>query len=177
MHIMIDLETMGVRPDAAIVSIGAVHFDQTEVHSQFHVAIQLASCLEHGLTQDQSTVDWWMKQSAAARSSWQGDHAVSLDEGMAMFSVWVRNIGSEKQIKPWGNGADFDLVLLKSAYTALNADPPWRFYNHHCFRTVKNLFPTIGVPRAGTHHNALDDAMHQVQHLQAICKFGGLKLS
>jgi len=191
-HIMIDLETMGLRPDAAIVSIGAVHFegftDQSLDHGAvlghndlrvvdtLHVAVSLKSCLDAGLTTDQSTVDWWAKQSAQARSSWQQEGAPTLLEALTQLSRWALRDSSDRQVCPWGNGADFDLVLLKSAYGAIGADPPWRYYNHRCYRTVKGLFPVAEVPRQGTHHNALDDAMHQVSTLRQIVRSHRLRI-
>lgn len=175
-HIMIDLETMGLRPDAAIISIGAVHFNATEVVSKFYTPVSLASCLAAGLTQDQSTVDWWAKQSPEARAAWQTEDAPSFEDAMIKFTGWVREVGPEREIAPWGNGPDFDLVILTSAYRALHAETPWRFYNHHCFRTMKNLFIVGAPPRAGTHHNALDDAMHQVAHLQTILNVHRIRL-
>lgn len=76
----------------------------------------------------------------------------------------------------WGNGADFDPVLLSSAYRAIGRPPPHKFYNVHCFRTLKNLFPVEKPARDGTHHNALDDAIHQVKHLHKILQEHGITL-
>lgn len=171
-HFMLDLETMGLRPNAAIVSIGATHFNATSIIDRFHTSINLQSCLDVGLVTDQSTVNWWEKQSVEARSSWDTPDAPSLHTALSMFGDWLRKWASSTgQIAPWGNGADFDLVLLTSAYHALDADPPWKFYNHHCFRTIKNLLPpSPEVVRKGTHHNALDDAIFQTEQLQDILK-------
>ena len=165
---MIDLETMGLRPTSAIVSIGCVLFDQTTIKDKFYTNVSLQSCLDAGLTTDKSTVDWWAKQSEEARSAWQKDDAPSLFEGLGSFGNWLRSHCHEKFICPWGNGSDFDLVLLKSAYESQQAETPWRFYNHHCFRTMKNMFMVDDTPRVGTYHNALDDAITQVNHLHKI---------
>jgi hypothetical protein len=35
---------------------------------------------------------------------------------------------------------------------------------------MKNLDPHLKLERAGTHHDALDDAVHQALHLQKISK-------
>lgn len=38
-----------------------------------------------------------------------------------------------------------------------------------CFRTLKNLWPHIEpAKRTGTHHNALDDAIWQTEHIFTI---------
>lgn len=175
-HVMIDIETMGIRPTSAIISIGAVHFDKTQIFSEFYVNVSLKSCMDVGLTTDQSTVDWWMKQSVEARMAWQREDAPQLMESLTQFTLWLRSFGSDKQICPWGNGADFDLTILGNAHAALQLDPPWKFYNHHCFRTMKNMFEVAVPIRQGTHHNALDDAKHQVLHMQRILQNHNIEL-
>jgi hypothetical protein len=175
-HVMVDLETMGLQPNAAIVSIGAVHFDKTEILSTFYTPISLKSCLEHGLTQNQSTIDWWMKQSVEARMAWQTEDAPSLLDALSHYTSWLRKIGTDKEIGPWGNGSDFDNVLMVSAHRALDVDPHWQFWNHRCFRTMKAMFPVANFPRVGTHHNALDDAKHQALHLQRILQIHKIEL-
>jgi exodeoxyribonuclease VIII len=167
-HIMLDLETMGIQSNACIISIGAVHFDKASLYSEFYTAVSLKSCQDAGLSTDQSTVDWWMRQSVEARMAWQRDDAPELLDALSQFTQWLRSIGSEKEICPWGNGADFDLTIISSAHKALGVDPAWKYYNHHCFRTMKNMFQVADFPRQGTHHNALDDAKHQAVHLQRI---------
>lgn len=169
-HVMIDLETMGLRPTSAILSIGAVHFDHVGVIDKFYTAISLKSCQAAGLTVDQSTVNWWSKQTDDARKAWDQADAPSLYQGMKAFYQWCQRVAADKYLCPWGNGADFDLVLLKNAFDALDVEPPWRYYNHHCFRTMKNVMPVEPPAREGTHHNALDDAIYQVQYLQKILR-------
>jgi exodeoxyribonuclease VIII len=70
----------------------------------------------------------------------------------------------------WGNGATFDNVILANAYDACRIRRPWKYYADMCFRTVRNQYPHVQVKRQGTHHNALDDALTQAHHLQAIYK-------
>lgn len=175
-HIMIDIETMGLEPNAAIISIGAVHFDKANLFTEFYTSVSLKSCLDLGLTTTQSTVDWWQKQSVEARMAWQNEDAPTLPDALVKFNRWALGIGSLSEICPWGNGADFDLTILGSAHRALQVDPPWKYYNHHCFRTMKNMFRVADFPRQGTHHNALDDAKHQALHLQRILANHNLEL-
>lgn len=69
-HLMIDLETMGNKPTAPIVTIGAIFFDpQTgSLGAEFYMAVNLASAMEQGATPDGDTILWWLKQSAEARA-------------------------------------------------------------------------------------------------------------
>ncbi len=70
----------------------------------------------------------------------------------------------------WGNGADFDLPLLWSAFRAVGIMKPWAPYSGRCYRTMKNLVPTVMMMREGMHHRALDDAISQANHLARIVK-------
>lgn len=176
-HHMIDLETMGLRPTSAILSIGIVLFDQTSIIDKFYTPVSLKSCLEFGLTTDKSTEDWWAKQSDVARKAWDTADAPALDVAMSMMAQWMRSHGGYKQTCPWSNGADFDLVLLANACRAIEAETPWPFYNHHCFRTMKNVFLVEPSARVGTYHNALDDAVTQTNHLHRILDVHRIKLS
>ena len=171
-HVMLDLETFGNGNDAAIISIGAVKFNEAEILDEFHVGVDPATCQAVGLKIDASTVLWWLdNERQAARDAMYVLEKVDLGSALAGFSDWF---GDEKPI--WGNGATFDNVILRSAYRACGLDYPSRFWLDRCYRTVKSLAPGIELVREGTHHDACDDARCQAKHLQAICAHlgGGL---
>lgn len=68
----------------------------------------------------------------------------------------------------WSNGADFDIPIMLSLYQQLSLTPPWKFYNHRCFRTLKELHPVRYAAAKKkfsnpTKHNALADAIWQAQ--------------
>jgi inhibitor of KinA sporulation pathway (predicted exonuclease) len=84
--------------------------------------------------------------------------------GLTAFQRWLSDLAPLKEIALWGNGSDFDNVLLAQAYAAAKMDYPIRYYNNRCFRTLKNLGLAVQEPqREGTFHNALDDAKHQAK--------------
>lgn len=165
--IMVDLETYDTRSSAAILSIGACHIDwqREEITDPFYRIIDLQTCLDAGLTESESTKKWWDRQGPEARRVFT-DPSVSLLQGLTDFATYLKFFGTSK-VKLWGNGSDFDNVILTHAYNKLGLDAPWRFYNNRCFRTVrKELASYIQEPdRAGVHHNALDDAMFQASIL------------
>lgn len=176
-HVMLDLETMGQGPTAAIVSIGAVQFGLTENGAEwlgpsFYRAVKLASAMASGGTVDASTVLWWLRQSDAARDALQDPAAVTLDEALSEFRYWCNGLSSSAappRVCMWGNGAAFDNVILRGAFERHGIVPPWSHWDDRCFRTMKREHAHIGPPqRQGVHHNALDDAMHQARHLCAI---------
>jgi len=170
MHVMIDLETMGNRPDAPIVAIGAVKFDAERIRDEFYVNVDLKSAVEEGGAKiDADTVMWWMKQDDAARGALEKE-AKSVVVALYAFRDWLK---PHEPVGVWGNGATFDNVILSETYRRLKLNPPWPFWADRCYRTVKNLYPDVPLVRSGTHHNAVDDARTQAEHLIAISKAAG----
>lgn len=186
--VMADLETLGTRPGSIIISIGATKFDENGPYGEpFYMRIDMQSCVDAGLLIDVDTVKWWMKQSDEARAEFQKD-AGHLYQALESFSFWcdalfvrkfsiserrmVVNPSANSNIELWGNGANFDNALLKAAYDKVGLEAPWEFWNDRCYRTLKAMYPHIKMPkRTGTHHNALDDAISQVNHLILLPAF------
>lgn len=160
--IMLDLETMGNGPNAAIVAIGACYFDANGIGDTFYQVVSLESSVQCGGIMDAPTVLWWMGQSDAARRQFENP-GVPIVESLLSFASWC-----DPDAEVWGNGAAFDNVILASAYRRTNLPIPWKFWNDRCYRTVKSRSSVPMPPRKGTAHNALDDAINQAYHLIAI---------
>ncbi|WP_369894156.1 3'-5' exonuclease [Klebsiella pasteurii] len=177
-HVMVDLETMGKKSDAPIVSIGAVIFDPATgiLGEKFYKVVSLESAVSWGAEIDPSTVIWWMKQSSEARSEIANDNAIQLDDALLQFSDFVlENIsGGRKTAQIWGNGATFDNTILRSSYELACIDCPWDYWNDRDVRTMVELGKAIGfdpktsIPFEGEQHNALADAQHQARYVSAI---------
>lgn len=167
LDIMIDLETMSTKPNAAIIAIGAVEFDQNGIGERFYAKVSLQSSVESGGVIDPATVLWWMQQSDSARSEFSRP-AYHIVNALLDFQDWMAERGTFDELRVWGNGAAFDNVILASAYDRSTLSRPWQFWNDRCYRTMKNLYPHVELKRTGTHHNAVNDAESQAEHLVAI---------
>jgi len=164
-HVMVDLETLGNGSQSVIIALGAVTFDPSKglLGEQFYMVIDPQSCVDAGLKMDVSTVMWWMDQSDAARKA-VTKVGSPLGDVLFRFAQWLPT-----DPVVWGNGATFDNVILANAYKATNLPMPWKHWNDRCYRTLKNLYPRIQAPvRLGTAHNALDDAIFQATHANAL---------
>jgi hypothetical protein len=164
-HVMLDLETWGTKPGAALRSIGAVFFDlRGGTGAEFYANIDRESCLAAGLAVDPGTERWWSQQSKQAQDSLLVDPK-PLKEVVTLFHAWFFK---NKGLKVWSQGANFDGPLWEAAAAAVGARVPWKFYDTRDTRTVYDVFgfDTGMLPRAGTYHNALDDAKHQVRCVQ-----------
>lgn len=160
MQVMLDLETLGVSPGCAIVAIGAVRFDREQVTDEFYYRPEWGGRLDH------NTVRWWMGQSDAARAELLRDPDGPMERGLTEF---MKFLGSSPV---WGNGSDFDNVILASCYRRLSI-PGWSHRQNRCYRTVRSLLDVPGSPPTIKHH-ALEDARAQAVHLMAILHQLGL---
>lgn len=158
--VMLDIETMGTHPSAPIVAIGAVYFD-SEIKDTFYRTIKLST--NKGKI-DGDTVVWWLQQSEEARKDIINAKTPLVDALLA-FSEWL-----PKGVEVWGNGSNFDNVILRSAYQLHDMDCPFPFWKDRCYRTVCSLYPDNKRIQLGTYHNALDDAISQTKHLLELLK-------
>jgi len=168
---MLDLETMGNGPHAAITAIGAVLFDDVteQLGEAFYCRVDLASACQMGGVIDADTVQWWLRQDGDARQQVDGSQpAVHIAVALADFAEFIALHSDSRRVRMWGNGAAFDNVILGSAYRRAGIVAPWRYSNDRCYRTIRADHPDIKLQRTVVHHNALDDAISQARHLIAM---------
>lgn len=173
-HLMIDLETLGTNHDAPVLSLGAVFFnpDTGETGETFHQKIEFESACE-GRNLSPSTVKWWLEQSKEAQNELLAGESVTQGKALANFLLWVvNNCPDIKNVKPWGNGATFDISILESLLSANNIVTPWKYYNVRDVRTIvdcaKPLVKRDSVPFEGVKHDALADAIHQAKYVSLM---------
>ena len=171
-HLMIDLETMGKNPDATIISIGAIFFDpQTgDMGPEFSKTIDLDTA---GGVIDRDVIKWWLKQSREAQSAIMTDE-IPLDDALLQLREFIDENSGEFFVQVWGNGANFDNVILRRSYERQGIPCPWRYCNDRDVRTIVELGKAIdfdartAIPFEGERHNALDDARYQAKYVSAI---------
>lgn len=181
--VSLDLETLSTKPNAYILSIGAVeldlHDDDFGSTRSFYAVIK-----PHrypGFDIDSETVGWWFGQSDKARKEFvpagmlpilddPSQYIMGLPAALFALSAWF-----PKGATLWTDGAAQDCVWLRSAYTISGLEPaiPWGFRDERCYRTIRETYPHIKADPlpGGVHHNALSDAKFQAQHLRKIYRF------
>jgi len=171
---MLDLESLGTRPDCAILTLGAVKFDPFEVDrfgDGLYFRIDVNEQLELGREVQEDTLEWWGRQAEDVREEALGETGrISLTDmyqQLNRFLVGVNNI--------WCQGPAFDIVILENIYRQMGWPTPWQFWQ---IRDSRTLFGVHGDPReknkAGL-HNALEDCISQAQGVQEI--YHRLKIS
>lgn len=201
MHIMIDFETLSLKPNAVLLQLAAVAFDAKtrEVVSTLHVHIDPR--VQPGRDISADTVIWWVEQGEAARAALtnatrmadriESDTFENLSEeeqdslyeqaGMLItnaaqaFVAWFNGV-TDPEVESrhgalegvWSLGG-IDHVWLNSLMEYTGLKNPVAHYFQRDLRTMRAVFPAVGAPAfKGAKHNALDDALHQTEHLLDI---------
>jgi hypothetical protein len=170
--LMIDTETMGLPPDGALMSIGAVFFNlETQtLGPTFLRTINLATAVRDGATLNPGTIIWWLGQSDEARKAVRFS-AEDIRTTLADFSEFIAEHSRPQDVRTWGNSASFDLTIIGTAYQRAGMRTPWSPFRERCFRTVRNMYPAIEYnpdDKGDDAHNALADALFQARHLFKI---------
>jgi len=162
---MLDIETLGIEPGAAILSIGACTFDTEGVGETFEVSVDLESCQARGLKIDADTLQWWLTQDEAARDVLTGGAALP-----TALSELRHFLDTNDYDELWANSPKFDMAHLEAAYDALGWMVPWDFYELRDVRTVQALPGAVEIEQDGTTHDALDDAVYQAREVAATLR-------
>jgi len=155
-RVMIDIETLGLEPGAAIVSIGAVEFGPERLGETYEASITLSSCQDEGLTIDAETVEWWLDQSEEAQAQLAGGEPIR--NVLSEFVDWMRDFD-----EVWANSPKFDAEMLEAAGKAIGIGMPWAYYELRDYRTLTSLPQAPDDEHEGVAHDALDDATHQAR--------------
>lgn len=164
--VMLDIETLGTNPDCVILTVGMIKFDPTnpdkEPDNGLYFRLDVDAQLAMGRSVDESTLEWWNKQSADVRDEAMGDdNRVELSTFARELNKFV--VGASEL---WAQGATFDYVVLADLYKQLGIPVPWHYYQ---LRDSRTLFKVLGEPRASdraAQHNALADCYFQAKGVQ-----------
>ena len=161
-HIMIDIETLGTRSNSVILSIGVIEFDSSSITNGFEAVIDIDSCLQHGLIVEGGTIQWWMKQSDAARDIFR-QNGEALPDALKRLTQHI----NWQDSLVWANGTDFDISILSNAYHKCSMPTPWEYNAVRDYRTIVKTMPVNKV-QPTIAHSALADAIAQAQTLQTL---------
>jgi Fe-S cluster biosynthesis and repair protein YggX len=173
MDVMLDIETLCTKPEAVILTIGAVKFDpfSNKIGDGLYIKPDVDEQIARGRTVDESTVEWWGKQAEDVREEALGmADRISIEEMYRQLNRFL--VGAENV---WAQGPVFDMVIMANIYRQYGWPTPWQYWQVNDSRT---LFKVHGDPRvkgkAGL-HNALEDCISQAQAVQTVYKQLGLK--
>jgi hypothetical protein len=169
-HVMVDVETLSTRSDAALIQIAALAFDP---ETGAHLAAFDNPCMPGpGDHLDLLTVGWWARQTAVATVLGKlGSETASVEFVLAQMVAWFEGLATigHEVVAVWSHGATFDLPILESACRRhLGRSAPWHYRTPRDTRTLYMLAPG-GMPEVAVdptrEHDALYDCEVQVQQV------------
>lgn len=177
--VMIDIETMGTRSNAAILSIGMLEFDPATAKFGREIEVVFSpQAVQHqldaGATVTFDTFKWWITEAASMLPQ-------LLEVGKDMRDwhcglVDVRVFCMNRQ-RIWAQGPHFDIAILNSSWRLDAANDGGDIISDHWkVRDCRTLAEASGVFAKrvkGQHHNALQDCRAQANAvIQAWGKIG-----
>lgn len=145
LNLTFDMETLSLRPDAAIISIAAVPFmfDREDVCAlgtaeegvpayeslfrsnpcndkwdPFYETVDATTCAMAGMAFDMSTVEFWASQPDEIKAAILNERSVSIRNALEDFLIYLENMKSSHDVDEvvlWVQGSDFDIPVLKNA--------------------------------------------------------------
>ncbi len=163
-HVMIDLETLVLKTNCVILSIGLFSFDIDKMVVDKDSGIEYFPNIEEqvneGRTIDASTFMWWMKQDREAQRVLYEAKREPLKDILANCRWWLdANSGAQKYRKVWSNGSVFDIAILENLW---GPRTPWVYWNVRDTRTLWDFCKTNKIKPALA-HSALSDAIAQAE--------------
>jgi hypothetical protein len=159
-HIMLDLETLGTRPGAVVLSAALVRFSD-EANTSLVLSVPDQQAL--GLEVDPETHAWWGRQPA---ETWAAATAnpVPLAAGLAHISSWIAwAAAGETDFEMWCRGF-MDTPVLQEVYRRAGVPCPWQHWQTESSRTLCKLAGVDSRLYAlAPKHVALNDALGETR--------------
>ena len=140
-HVMIDLETLSLRSNAAIIEIAAKEFNPNKdievAYNAFHIFVDAASCAMYGMDFGMNTIAWWASQKKSLKEpfdTFRNDCPIGY--ALDKLAEFLRNTAPDGDVTVWSQGSDFDIAVLKTAFrTVLGKEFPVMYRNVRDART------------------------------------------
>jgi hypothetical protein len=165
---MLDIETMGTGPSAAVVQIALVgfNFETFEVQAAtdvFDADVDLTSALMLGGVTDEPCVRWWRDRGGFRPKG----PARDLRSVLVLLRRWFDDRPSIERV--WAQGPSFDIAVLEGYFRRAGMDCPWKYNAPRDTRTAYDLAADTGLwSKSGREpdHDALSDCRLQIDELR-----------
>lgn len=162
-HLMIDIETLSLEPNAVVFQIGAVVFDMSgNINSEAIYHVDILPQIMKGRHFDPETQKWWMQQDPSA---WWRQ---LLNTNTVEFAIFgINDLHEQYQCSSvWANSPSFDCVTLRSLAKDFGTELRWDFRSEMDLRSLKKISSVLGFRESESvkaTHNAVKDCVDQVK--------------
>ena len=163
-HLMLDIESLGTRPGAVILSVALVRFSD---EASMSVNLSVPDQESFGMEIDPNTQQWWSQQDPAAFIAATAD-PLPIATALPYIAQWINWAAGGGDVLIWCHGATFDAPLLGELYRRAGVQCPWQFWQVRDTRTLYDLAcvdpKAYSVPPP---HIALNDTLAQTRAANA----------
>ena len=174
MDVMLDIETLDVLPSAVVLTFGALKFnvfDDTIYDDGLYLRIDVDEQITSGRTINESTIEWWGRQTPEVRDEALGDEGrISMLEFTKQLNKFL--VGADRV---WAQGPAFDMVIIEDLYRTIKVPCPWHYYQIRDSRTILKALGDDRLPGREAAHNALADCYYQARAVQTAFSKHDLK--
>lgn len=165
-HIIIDIETLGRRNDAAITQVGIVIAEEAfNILDSYLIQVMPDVWNTCNRTFTGETLLWWMQQKNTPVSKTSTNIVYNYTQLVNKLYQIFNRFNTEDTIV-WTKGS-MDLFCIKDICEYLNIETPWKFWQPRDIRTAKEIIKDWKVYENNNAHNALDDAITELNELKA----------
>lgn len=179
-HIMVDIETLSLQSNAAVVAIAAAEFDPFNPQPPEALNTFYVQCNDYDDQQRNygrhisgGTLKWWLQQPEQVRVqliSNESSHRTG--EAVRRFVNWLRAKDHDAMYL-WAKPASFDFPILEGLFKAYLGFSPWDRHSLMCAQTLLALSP-FAQTKPDVAHFALHDAIAQAYNVRAVIQKLGL---
>lgn len=157
-HLVIDIETLDITPNARILEVGCVIFTCSDIGTCISEYVYYAAVPHDGGTESATTRKWHEDNTQCLNS--RGTPVSSINS----VATYLELLGDIDYVWCWG--LDFDIPILRNS-CARNGSVFLPQVPYSKFRCLRSVAEFLGVKRIGkVSHNALDDAVQQADVLK-----------
>jgi hypothetical protein len=168
-RLMIDIETLSLRPTAKVLQIG---YTATSGAGDIIVPPTDIWIDDPDGHVDPGTEDWWSKQDPAIRALVfappEGTAALNWHQSFQHMSDVYAKLGPDTEV--WASPAMFDLPIITNLW---RGDKPWKFFMERDMGTFRRTVDPRGVYKPASNaqgHLASADASWQMDYLIALLR-------
>lgn len=164
-YILIDIETLGRRNNAAITQVGIIPADKNfNALDQYLIQVDPNVWNTCDRTFTGETLLWWIQQKNTPVSKFPTQIANSYKDLVEKLNYVFRRYNTEDSIV-WTKGT-MDLFCIKDLYEYFDMDIPWKFWQPRDIRTTKEFVKKWKTIENKNTHNALGDALTELEELK-----------
>jgi len=185
-NIMLDLETLSLKPNAAVIQIALQGFGEDFIPDENYLCVNVDREVydKHLFDFDDGVVSWWDKQPKEVIDSVSRRKKLPGDAVKQTISFLEETCKKHKDVRLWSNHLLFDVRILDNmvdVYEKLALRDFIKYYHFMDYATYRNMFVDVVTPAwieemkqkyyeqfGRLEHDALSDCRFQIFIMKEI---------